>query len=87
MTKNIRRTITEHGTLDLTGLRVEAGEEYRIEVDVTSRGRGYGKSISCTCTEETGCPEVDNPCLPCALLDIYEPCPVLGFGDGEEIDR
>lgn len=87
MTESGERTVTEDGTIDLTGVRLEADHGYRLTIDLTSRGRGYGKSTSCICTTETGCPEDENPCLPCSLLDPYEPCPVVGFGDDEEVDR
>jgi hypothetical protein len=35
---------------------------------------------TCTCTDY--CPESDNPCAYCKTLDIYDPCPVIGFGCG-----
>lgn len=61
----------------------------RLEVDLTPRARGYGKITPCICTTETGCPEdpTENPCAVCRGLDPYEPCPVVGFGDDEEVDR
>lgn len=89
MTESGERTVTEHGTVDLTGVRLEAGHEYQLKIDLTSRGRGYGKSTGCICTEKTGCSEdpSENPCAVCRALDPYEPCPVVGFGAGEEVDR
>jgi hypothetical protein len=38
----------------------------------------------CTCTGATGCAEDAefNNCPVCEFLDIYEPCPRLGFGCG-----
>lgn len=35
----------------------------------------------CICTDS--CPEDDNDCPHCRTLDIYDPCPVVGFGCGE----
>lgn len=77
-----------HDVLDLTGVVVRAGHRYAVEVDLTPRAcaRGHDKTISCVCTTETGCPAdpTQNPCVPCSLLDPYQPCPVVGFGAGEE---
>ncbi|AOZ64649.1 hypothetical protein SEA_ROSIEPOSIE_98 [Arthrobacter phage RosiePosie] len=39
------------------------------------------KPKGCTCTNH--CPESDNPCPHCRGLDIYSPCPVVGFGCGD----
>jgi hypothetical protein len=39
----------------------------------------------CTCTRQTRCEEdrSQNLCPVCRRLDIYQPCPHLGFGCGE----
>jgi hypothetical protein len=38
------------------------------------------KPSDCNCIDY--CPESDNTCPHCTLLDLYEPCPVVGFGCG-----
>lgn len=53
---------------------------------VTSSAAEAGMSAdepdSCICAD-TGCPESDSPCPWCREnLDIYDPCPVIGFGCG-----
>ena len=36
----------------------------------------------CICTDWCSESYADNPCAYCRELDIYEPCPVVGFGCG-----
>ena len=40
----------------------------------------FERPAECTCTDF--CPESDNPCIYCRKLDVYDPCPVIGFGCG-----
>lgn len=42
------------------------------------------KPEACTCTNH--CPEdySENRCPYCRELDIYDPCPVIGFGCGTD---
>ena len=51
------------------------------DMDATMAALLHG--VPCTCTSETGCPEErgdDHPCPRCGWLDVYLPCPTLGFG-------
>lgn len=36
----------------------------------------------CICAALKKCVETDNPCLYCRTLEVYLPCPQLGFGCG-----
>lgn len=57
---------------------------------VTPAEQAYADSFNtpvvCVCTDS--CPESweDNKCAYCRELDIYDPCPVIGFGCGSDCD-
>ncbi|KQR01471.1 hypothetical protein ASF74_07860 [Arthrobacter sp. Leaf145] len=40
----------------------------------------------CTCTTDCSEHPEENPCYHCKDLDIYAPCPVIGFGCGGNCD-
>lgn len=40
----------------------------------------------CTCTDQCSENYEDNDCKHCRSVDIYDPCPVIGFGCGADCD-